>query len=330
VYTGGTSTAGTGGTTNITGTLIESGQTTGVTFSLSGALSFTNSNLTKREIGGIGNESNFFETGKTIQEIIQQIFYPVDGPTITNIGKSLIKAGLTNDLYIVGTTGNVTLTGTYTSGTSVAGIYTKTTGPVTSFVFSGYTSPSPAVTAYTSLNTTAYTVNSNYVVVKGYNTWTCNINYGTGQQPVYDNGEPFYGANIGQFISPGTVTPSNVRLEGVYPVSATTTTGNISFQLQSLVSMLETDYLEITLPDENNSNYRQSFILPQDLDDRFSKLELYNDTISAFQEVITLNLFTKSPYGTLTIGGNSVDYWRYTYKIPDLTGESLYKLTFSN
>jgi hypothetical protein len=329
VYTGGTSTAGTGGTTNITGTLIESGQTTGVTFSLSGALSFTNSNLTKREIGGIGNESNFFETGKTIQEIIQQIFYPVDGPTITNIGKSLTKAGLTNDLYIVGTTGNVTLTGTYTSGTSVAGIYTKRTGPVTSFVFSGYTSPSPAVTAYTSLNTTAYTVSPNYVVVKGYNTWTCNINYGTGQQPVYDNGEPFYGANIGQFIEPGTVIPSNVRIEGVYPISATTTTGNISFQQQSLVSMLENTFLEITLPDENNSNYRQSFILPEDLDDRFDKLELYNDTISAFQEVITLNLFTKTPYGTITIGGDNITYYRYTYKIPDLTGESKYKLTFS-
>jgi hypothetical protein len=330
IYTGGTSTAGTGGTTNITGTLIESGQTTGVTFSLSGALSFTNSNVTKREVGGIGDGSNFFETGKTLQEIIQQIFYPIDAPTITNIGKTLTNSGaLSSALQIVGTTGSVILNPTYTSGTSVTILGTKRTGPVTSFVFSGYTQPLTPVTAFTSNNTTAYTVNSSYSVVKGYNTWTCNINYGVGEQPVYDNGSPYYGANVNQFIQAGTVTPSNITIEGVYPVSATTTTGNLSFQQQTLVSMLSNTTLQITLPDENNASFKQSFILPQDLDNRFSKLELYNDTISNFQEVVTLDLFNKTTYGVINIGGDSVTYYRYTYKIPDLTGESLYKLTFS-
>lgn len=329
VYTGGTSTAGTGGTTNITATLIESGQTTGVTFSLSGALSFTNSNVTKREVGGIGNGSNFFETGKTLQEIIQQIFYPIDAPTITNIGKTLTKGGLTNDLYVVGTVGLVSLTATYTSGTSVAGVYTKTTGPVTSFVFSGYTSPIPAVTAYTSLNTTAYTVSSSYSVVKGYNTWTCDINYSSGEQPVYDNGTPYYGAGVAQFVSPGTVTPSNVRIEGVYPVSATTTAGNTSFTQQSLVSMITNTTLTITLAAENSLSFRQSFLLPQDLDSRFSSLGLYNSLTGNYDPVTILSLFEKTTYGTITIGGDNVTYHRYTYKIPDLTGESIYKLTFS-
>ena len=330
IYTGGTSTAGTGGTKNITGTLIESGQTTGVTFSLSGALSFTNSSLTKREVGGIGDGSNFFGTGKTLQEIIQQIFYPIDAPTITNIGKTLTNSGsLLSALQIVGTTGSVILNPTYASGTSVTILGTKRTGPVTSFVFSGYTQPLTPITAFTSNNTTAYTVNSSYSVVKGYNTWTCNINYGVGEQPVYDNGSPYYGANVNQFIQAGTVTPSNITIEGVYPVSATTTTGNLSFQQQTLVSMLSNTTLQITLPDENNASFKQSFILPQDLDNRFSKLELCNDTISNFQEVVTLDLFNRTTYGVINIGGDSVTYYRYTYKIPDLTGESLYKLTFS-
>jgi hypothetical protein len=93
--------------------------------------------------------------------------------------------------------------------------------------------------------------------------------------------------------------------------------------------MLSNTTLQITLPDENNASFKQSFILPQDLDNRFSKLELYNDTISNFQEVVTLDLFNKTTYGVINIGGDSVTYYRYTYKIPDLTGESLYKLTFS-
>ena len=330
VYTGGTSTAGTGGTTNITGTLIESGKTTGVTFSLSGALSFTNSNFTKREVGGIGNGSNFFSTGKTLQEIIQQIFYPVDSPTITDIGKTLTKGGLTNDLYIVGTTGSVVLNATYTSGTSVTTLGTKRTGPVSSFVFSGYTQPSPAVTGFTTNSTTAYTVNSNYTVVIGYNTWTCNINYSVGEQPVYDNGSPYYGADVNQFIQAGTVTPSNVTIEGVYPVSATTTTGNLSiFTLQTLVSMITNTTLTITLAAENSSSFRQSFILPSNLDSRFTSLGLLNSLTGNYDPVTTLNLFNKTTYGTITIGGDNVTYYQYTYKIPDLTGQSIYKLTFS-
>jgi hypothetical protein len=331
VYTGGTSTAGTGGTTNITGTLIESGQTTGVTFSLSGALSFTNSNLTKREVGGIGNGSNFFSSGKTLQEIIQQIFYPVDAPTITNIGKTLTKGGLINDLYIVGTTGSVVLNATYTSGTSVTTLGTKRTGPVSSFVFSGYTQPSPAVTGFTTNSTTAYTVNSNYTVVRGYNTWTCNINYSVGEQPVYDNGSPYYGQDVNQFIQAGTVTPSNVTIEGVYPVSATTTTGNLSiFTLQTLVSMITNTALTITLAAENSSSFRQSFILPSNLDSRFTSLGLLNSLTGNYDPVTTSALFDKTNYGTINIGGDSVTYYRYAYKIPDLTGESIYKLTFSS
>jgi hypothetical protein len=331
VYTGGTSTAGTGGTTNITGTLIESGQTTGVTFSLSGALSFTNSNLTKREVGGIGDGSNFFSSGKTLQEIIQQIFYPVDAPTITNIGKTLTKGGaLIDNLYIVGTTGSVVLNATYTSGTSVTTLGTKRTGPVSSFVFSGYTQPSPAVTGFTTNSTTAYTVNSNYSVVKGYNTWTCDINYSIGEQPVYDDGNPYYGTGVNQFIQAGTVTPSNVTIEGVYPVSATTTTGNLSiFTQQTLVSMITNTALTITLAAENSSSFRQSFILPQDLDTRFSSLGLFNSLTGNYDPVTILSLFDRVSYGNLVIGGDTVAYYRYTYKIPDLTGQSIYKLTFS-
>ena len=331
VYTGGTSTAGTGGTTNITGTLIESGQTTGVTFSLSGALSFTNSNVTKREVGGIGDGSNFFANGKTLQEIIQQIFYPVDSPTITNIGKTLTNSGsLSSALQIVGTTGSIILNPTYTSGTSVTILGTKRTGPVSSFVFSGYTQPSPAVTGYTTNSTTAYTVNSNYSVVKGYNTWTCDINYSIGEQPVYDDGNPYYGAGVNQFIQAGTVTPSNVTIEGVYPVSATTTTGNLSiFTQQTLVSMITNTALTITLAAENSSSFRQSFILPQDLDGRFSSLGLFNSLTGNYDPVTILSLFDKTSYGNLVIGGDTVAYYRYTYKIPDLTGQSIYKLTFS-
>ena len=331
IYTGGTSTAGTGGTTDITGTLIESGQTTGVTFSLSGALSFTNSNVTKREVGGIGDGSNFFSNGKTLQEIIQQIFYPVDAPTITNIGKTLTNSGtLSSALQIVGTTGSVILNATYTSGTSVTNLGTKRTGPVSSFVFSGYTQPSPAVTGFTTNSTTAYTVNSNYTVVRGYNTWTCNINYSVGEQPVYDDGSPYYGAGVNQFIQAGTVTPSNVTIEGVYPVSATTTTGDLSiFTQQTLVSMITNTPLTITLAAENSSSFRQSFILPQDLDTKFSSLGLYNSLTGNYDPVTILSLFTKTTYGTITIGGDNVTYYRYTYKIPDLTGQSIYKLTFS-
>ena len=163
--TGGTSFAGTGGTRDINLTLINSGQTSGATIDLSGALTFENPLPTKESFGSIGLNTTFFSGGKTFQEIIQAMFYPVIPPNITAIAttftRNISSGGFTSsNLQIAGTVANLTLSATYVSGTSTGGEYVAKTGPVSSFVFSGYTNPSPAVTAYTSLSTTSYTVNT--------------------------------------------------------------------------------------------------------------------------------------------------------------------------
>jgi hypothetical protein len=333
-YTGGTSSAGTEGTTAITATLIVSNESTGTTIDLSGALTFENPLPTKESFGSIGQNTTFFAGGKTFQEIIQAMFYPVIPPTITAISTSFTRnttgGGFSSlPLQIAGTIGNVTLTATYVSGTSTGGVYVAKTGPVTSFVFSGFTEPTPAVTAYTSLNTTAYTVNSNYLVVSGYNTWNCQINFAPGQQPLDDSGAPYYGSGTSDFIYGGTKTPANIVIEGVFPISATSIS-NAYYTQQTLVSMKTNTTSTFNTADETTSD-RQAFILPIMLHNKLQTMELYDGNSQRYVTVTPSEFYTITDFGPVYINStySSVAYKQYKYDIRGQHGAQLIRLTFS-
>jgi hypothetical protein len=333
--TGGTSYAGTGGTTDITLTLINSGQTTGATIDLSNSLTFENPLPTKESFGSIGQNTTFFAGGKTFQEIIQAMFYPVIPPTITAISTSFTRnttgGGFSSSqLQIAGTIGNVTLTATYVSGTSTGGVYVAKTGPVTSFVFGGFTEPIPSVTAYTSLSTTAYTVNSNYLIVSGNNTWNCQINFAPGQQPLDDSGAPYYGSGTSDFINGGTKTPANIVIEGVFPISATSAS-NAFYTQQTLVSMLGSNVTSTFNTANENTSDRQAFILPIMLHNRLQTMELYDGNSQRYVTVTPSEFYTITDFGPVYINSAypSVAYKQYKYDIRGEHGAQLIRLTFN-
>lgn len=333
-YTGGTSSAGTEGTTAITATLIVANETTGTTIDLSGALTFENPLPTKESFGSIGLNTTFFSGGKTFQEIIQAMFYPVIPPNITAIATTFTRnsggGGFSpSNLQIAGTVANLTLTAIYVSGTSTGGAYTAKTGPVSSFVFSGYTDPSPAVTAYTSLNTTAYTVNTNYLVVSGNNRWTCQINFDPGQQPLDDSGAPYYGPGTSDFIYGGTKTPASITIEGVFPISATSES-NAYYTQQTLISMINNTTATFNTANEITSD-RQAFILPLALHNRLQIMELYDGNSTRYVTVTPSDFYTISDFGPVYINSTytSVPYKRYRYDIRGQHGAQLIRLTFN-
>ena len=334
-YTGGTSSAGTEGTTAITATLIVANETTGTTIDLSGALTFENPLPTKESFGSIGLNTTFFSGGKTFQEIIQAMFYPVIPPNITAIATTFTRnigsGGFTSsNLQIAGTVANLTLSATYVSGTSTGGAYVAKTGPVSSFVFSGYTDPSPAVTAYTSLNTTAYTVNTNYLVVSGNNRWTCQINFDPGQQPLDDSGAPYYGSGTSDFIYGGTKTPASITIEGVFPISATSDS-NAYYTQQTLISMINSNTTATFNTADETTSDRQAFILPLVLHSRLQTMELYDGNSQRYVTVTPSEFYTITDFGPVYINSTytSVPYKRYRYEIRGQHGAQLIRLTFN-
>ena len=105
--TGGTTSADTGGTTNIDLDLTLNDSTT-FNIDLSNSLTFINAEPVKKTVGGITLGETIFSHGKTMQEIIQAIFYPAIAPTISYSIASLsegapftasyIEIGFTDDL----------------------------------------------------------------------------------------------------------------------------------------------------------------------------------------------------------------------------------------
>ena len=114
--TGGTTSADTGGTTNID---LDLGLNDGsnVNIDLSQAFTFMNAAAVKKTVGGITTGDLAFASGKTLHEIIQMIFYPAIAPTISYSSAGLTKSF--SSLVEIGYTANLTLTGSFTRGQSV-------------------------------------------------------------------------------------------------------------------------------------------------------------------------------------------------------------------
>lgn len=337
-FTGGTSSAGTGGTTALTATLIVSGQTTGTTIDLEDVFTFTNQATTKRQVGGIPSGSLLFQSGKTIHQILQEIFYPVDRPSIDDIGAVLSRnsgvGGFTPSQYqIVGATGNITLSSLYTSGTSQVGSNTSTlrrTGSVSAFTYTGPNVQGGTYTQPSNFNSDSYSLTSPpYTVMLGNNTWTGSISYNVGQQPVDDSFQPYNASDTTQFTQAGTKATNSVTIEGVYPISATTNDGLVDYIQQPLISMVNNSDISIILPNEIDANFKQRFILPEQLHTKLTSFQLFNNTTGNYDTVDITDFANITFYGTLTINGNPVDYYKYQYKKGGTTGESKIKLFFT-
>jgi len=278
IYTGGTSSAGTEGTSAITATSILSAQTSGYTIDLSGAFTFKNTNNTTRGVGGIPVGSNIFSSGKTIHQILQEIFYPIDGPTITNSSASLTRtAGVTGNYAVIGSVVSVGLQATYTSGTSVAtGQTIRSTGAMSAFTYGGGTVSTAPVVISANQDTTT---DSDYEIAEGTNQWSCVFVYNVGGTPVDTAGNPYTSSSTSQFTTLVSASASSV----IIPLVA-----------------------------ETDGTYRQRFITPNNMGIVASIN--YPDILGNFTNDNKLSDFL---FGTTTVNVNSnatnVSYNTYTY-----------------
>ena len=320
--TGGTTTAGTGATTAITMTLSANNQSTGVTINMAPALTYYNDEPVKRTVGGIADNSNPFTGGKTIQQIIDAIFYPADKPTIVYSTVSPFTASqdfTANSLYEISLIGDITLNATFNRGTSTAppqsvkrmglpNLYTFT-GPIGFDEQSFYTS-----------NLTQSTNSVSIIVNQGYNTFDVVVNYDAGDIPLYDTGSPYYDAS---FTNAGTKS-NTLRFEGVYPLFANTISITTNTK-QSLKSMITANNVEIDFTVGENNSGRQYFEIPTAWTDNrpLVKIEQFSTvtqwtTDSSWVQTSTTNV----------IQGNAISYTRYTYNAQISVGKRKIRLVF--
>lgn len=320
--TGGTTTAGTGATTAITMTLSANNQSTGVTINLTPALTYFNNDPVKRTVGGIIDNSNPFTGGKTFQQIIDEIFYPADKPTIVYSTVSSFTATedfAANSLYEIGLLGNITLNATFNRGTSTASPQAvKYMGLPIFYTFNG---PSGFDTQeFPTNNLTQSTSSVQITTLQGYNTFNVSVNYETGDIPVYDTGSPYYDS---LFTNSGTKT-NTLRFEGVYPIFANTVNMTTKTK-QTLKSMLTANDVEIDFTVGENTSGRQYFEIPN--------AWTTGRPILRIEQYSTVTKWTTDPYWltsqvTNTIQEESVNYTRYTYNAQISVGKRLIRLVF--
>jgi hypothetical protein len=317
--TGGTSYAGTGGTRDISLTLINSGQTDGVNVNLLNAFSFENDNAVKVTVGGVSAGTAPFSAATSIHEIIQQIFYPRIAPTYSPQRDSSLILNPSTLLFEVNQKiPTLVLNSTFTRGIYTGGIYQKIGGLPTSYVYSG-PDISPSVTATTSNLTNSYTLN-NYSVSLGYNIWTLQVNYGEGDIPVYDTNEPY---PVPLFTNSGFTTSTD-RFEGVYPLFANSQSVLTKTQ-QPLYSML------VKNPSSNGSGAATSlggiviYFNQGDTNESGIYIEIPRQMItnlgtpllqvySATQNYVTVTDWIETNT-TNVINDNTINYVRYTWDI---------------
>ena len=319
--TGGTSSAGTGGTTNIDLDLIRN-DAVDVNIDLSQAFTFLNTAAVKKTVGGITTGDFAFASGKTLHQIIQAIFYPAIAPTISYSSAALSRsfAGLEE----IGKTANLTLSATFTRGQSVvSGQTTRQMGLPIDYNYSG--SGIVGTTTHTSTSLSDTDTLSSYVVTQGSNSWSLSVNYSSAPvAPVYDDGTTYIDT---AFTNSGTKTAS-ASLEGVYPVYAATATTTVLTK-QALVSMISGNNLQYTLVAESNPG-EHTFALPNAWTTArpLTGVYYFNTVSNQFDPTNQIADWDTSSI-TETIQGNTVNYTKYTKKVALPTaGSRTIKLVF--
>ena len=158
---------------------------------------------------------------------------------------------------------------------------------------------------------------SNYIVVRGSNTFSGSVTYLIGPQPFDSNGLPF-----GSPLPAGT-EPKTTSFEGVYPIKATTV--NIgTLTDQTLVSMLsppsKVEYTLVAQP--NPPTQKWKIAVPINFAKSLSKIYYYNTAAQRFDPVdklpqwnqtiqifggVSYNVYTEGT--SLSYGQNRIEFY---------------------
>jgi hypothetical protein len=254
------------------------------------------------QVGGIGVGDILI--GKTYGQLFESLLVPVLFPSLTNPFNSFSSDA--GNLYEIGDTQIINFTSNFNQGSinPAYGTNGKRSGLPTAYNYSGDALPTNVPS--TSLSDSQSLVN--YTIVQGYQTFTSNVDFSAGEQPLNSKG-----GNFSSALSSGNSGDKYITIEGVYPVFANTDVIN-SMEKQSLVSMYSTE-LVLILAAESGGD-KQSF----ELSNYFAALsgvQTFNTVSNSYEyqggsELASLANWDVS-YVTETVQGVSADYTKYTY-----------------
>lgn len=253
-------------------------------------------------LGGIAAGSTF--ENATAQEMFEALLCPELFPTLTAPSLALAKSPNT-DFYEIGASLSFDLTATFNRG-SISPAYTTSgyrSGLPNKYTWTGAQiageTPSTALTDSKSI--------TDYTVLSGANTWGCTVAYDAGEQPKSSKGNDYNSP-----LPAGTVNKS-ISITGVYPYYATT--ANITTMTKQPLKAMDTEYTEIALVTETDSD-KQKVAFP-DAWSTITGIKFYNTLNNTWEwiggdKTASLELFTitNTQY---TVQGSSINYKLYTF-----------------
>jgi hypothetical protein len=254
-------------------------------------------------------------TGKTSNQILEELLVPTLYPTLSNPSNSFVSA--LASLYEIDASITFGTTAGFNRG-SIAPAYGTSgyrSGLPNRYNYSG--AQLPSTFASTAL-TDAQTVTA-YAVLQGIQSWSSSVRYDAGEQPLNSKG-----GNFSSPLASGTTGSQSLSTEGVYPIFATTVTIGV-FTKQALQSMINANNIVYAVVPETGGN-KQSFELPQAWN--FARpligIQTYNTVSNAWEyqggtSVTSLTYWSITSV-TETIQGNVINYVRFTYNGVDRSG----------
>jgi hypothetical protein len=262
----------------------------------SASVTYTNAEAMPVAVGGWEAGSTF--SGKTVQEMWDGLLYPELFPTLTapsstftfNVSPTLREIG-----EVIST---ISFNSSFNRG-SIDPAYTTSgyrSGLPNTYVYTG-----TGLTASASTSLTDAQSISSYTVLVGAQSWTGNVAFDEGEQPLSNKGNPYSTP-----LTAGNTSTITRTITGAYPVFATTSSITV-YTKQSLVA--HGGYITTSLVAESGSD-KQTVDIPTS-GWTITSLEQYN-TLSASWDAIDLSTFTVSDV-TNTVQGNTVNYKRYVH-----------------
>ena len=271
-------------------------------------------------VGGYSAGTSVSELkGDTLIKMWDDLLFPTITPTIhnpystfTDNVASILLAGSSQTITFTGglNRGSIRLNNVVTNPASGLAVQYHYTDP------SGNTLLTNTITTDLSDPQTI----TGYLVEVGSNTFTVNVDYSEGPQPL-DN----KGVAVGSPLPAGTTTPSSqIVIEGVYPIY-TTYPSIAAYTTIPLVSMGSSSIDIYLAPQTNgeNSGPWQAFSLPTAWTNAnpLTNIQTYDTTAESWKQEggsIAVSLgFWDASVGVRDIGGESISYTDYVYNGTD-------------
>jgi hypothetical protein len=257
--------------------------------------------------------------GDTLIQLWDNLLFPTVNPTYVTPNNSF--SDNVSSLQKVGAIISPQFTAAFNKGEiQIAGNFQDyRSGDPSSYIYTDPSSNTLLVQSNTSSLSDIQTI-SGYEVIIGTQTFTNQVIYDEGPQPLDNKGNP-YGAPLPS----GTTSSKSTSFEGVYPLFGTTSAINNPDSEQTLVSMISGNNIVFNMVAESGGN-KQSFDIPDEwtgapTNRTLQGVETYN-TVSGSWEYQGGSASNSLTYWTTSstshnVEGNTINYTRYTYNSVD-------------